>query len=147
LSIEVAMFSKEETNLLFWRYVVLLGILGIMSILGHNGMWLGVPVWLWTIFLWWVAHSFYSWQDRRELLKRCLIALPVAFSVAILLWLTNFRILICQSAGVLLFLALIGEAKNLKRHYVVTIIVAILLILLIIILTTLFPFIKNFKPI
>jgi len=112
--------------------LVFIGIiiwLGIMGIYGRSVMW-GNPNAMLGLGALLLLYSFNMWRDKKELVKRCVLALPFALLFIILLKVSGFRILGCCLSGLLLFYTLIIEAKNVKLHYVITLASALILLVL-----------------
>lgn len=114
------------TLLVFIGVVVVVGILGLN---GH-GISRGDPRLLWIAIPLLLIYSFNLWKDKKAFFKRCVLALPFAVIAAILLMVIGFKILISCIAGVLLFVSLVAETKNWKRHYVITLTTASIIIIL-----------------
>jgi len=133
------MFSEEEKDLMFWHYVVFGGIAGVLSLFFKHKNSFGSPLVLAAAFLTWMIYSFWHWESKRKLLKRCALATPFALLTVILLKLTIFRTSLYGplAMGVLLFALLTRPAKNLKGGFVISLVTGSILIVLLSILISL----------
>jgi hypothetical protein len=84
--------------------------------------WIAVPLLL--------LLSFSSWKDRKELFKRCILASPFVLLFILLLFGIGAKIQVICIFGTLLFVSLIDETRNWKRHYIITLISTAILFLL-----------------
>lgn len=110
--------------LLIFIVVVVTG--GILQLCGH-GLSYGDPRLLWISIPLLLFYSFNEWKDKRELLKRCILASPFALLMGVLLKVIGFEFLISCLGGALLFFALTKETTNWKRHYTITLAIAVVL--------------------
>ena len=109
--------------------IVFIGMLvafTISSLRGRTLMW-GDPIVIWAMGILLLLYSFDLWEDKKELAKRCFWALPFSLLVLVLAKISGFSILISCLSGLLLFYALIIEAKDVKLHYVITLITTLIL--------------------
>jgi len=132
-------FSEEEIHYVFWRYIVLCGAVAILEFCGLLDYSFGAPMIMWVIFLFWVVYSLFSWKDKREIFKRCVLALPFVLLAIVLLRLTVFGLSVSISCGVLLFIMLTTKTKNLKQHYIISLVTAAILIILVVVIKRLIP--------
>lgn len=132
------MFSKQETRIVLGIYVPLMVAWGILHLCGYHGIdYFGDPIVGWIILLIWIGNSLYSWKDKRAFLKRCVLALPFALLVVVLLGLTVFEFSDSWIFGVLMLILLTRETKNLKGDFVISLVIGTILISLLAILVVL----------
>jgi hypothetical protein len=133
------MLSREESGpfrILLGLVVPLVLVNFILRLCGYEHRGFGDPAIIWIVLLIWIVNSFFLWKNKKELLKRCALALPFALLAVILLRLTVFGPYGYSTwwAGILLFILLTTETKGVKGAFVVCLVVGIILISLLTIL-------------
>jgi hypothetical protein len=136
------MFSKEETKIVLGFLVPMMVAYGILHLCGYHIKSYGDPIVAWVLLLPWTIYLLYSWKDKKELLKRCVLALPFALLTVLLLrWFGVVAISDPSSwpwpFGVLMFILLTRETKNLKGGFVINLVIGTILISLLSILVIL----------
>ena len=133
------MFSEEERKTVLMFYVPLMVAWGILYLCGYHITYFGDPIVGWVLLVPWTVYLLYSWKDKRELLKRCVLALPFALLAVVLLRLAVFGFSDSWPwpFGILMFILLTRETKNLKHGFVVSLIIGTILISLLAILVIL----------
>ena len=129
--------EDEETQFMFWRYVVFGGILLILSLCGVGRDWFGDPTVGIALLLTWILYSIWSWKNKKELFKRFVLALPFALLIVVLLGLTVFELSDSWVFGMLMFFVLTAGKENLKQFFVIRLVIGAILISLLAILVTL----------
>jgi len=131
------MFSEEGMRYISWRYIVPMGIFGIMQFFPGHHVRRGDPVVVLALLLWWILYSLWSWKNKKELFKRWLLALPLGILATILLSFTGLGAYFSYIGGLLLFILLTRETKNFKQDYVVGLCVWTVLIIMLAVLYSL----------
>jgi len=108
----------------------------ILRVCGYHITSFGDPIVGWVLLLPWTIYLLYSWKDKRELFKRCVLALPFSTLTVVLLKLTVFRTSVPWVMGILMFVLLTRETKK-KGGFVISLITGAILIILISILAIL----------
>lgn len=134
--------ENEEIQTMFWHYVVFGGILLILSLCKVGRDWFGDPTVGAALLLTWILYSLWSWKDKKKLFIRFLLALPFALLTVLLLrWFGVVAIFAPSSwpwgLGILMFILLTRETKNLKRGFVINLIIGIILVSLLAVLVSL----------
>lgn len=131
--------ESEEIQTMFWHYVVFGGILLILSLCGDVSALFGDPIVGVALLLTWILYSLWSWKNKKELFKRCVLALPFALLTLVLLKFAVFRRSDSWpfAFGMLMFILLTRETKNLKGSFVISLIIGAILVILLAILVIL----------
>lgn len=131
--------ESEEIQTMFWHYVVFGGILLFLSLFGASSDSFGDPMVGVALLLTWILYSLWSWKNKKELFKRFVLALPFALLTLVLLRLTVFRRSDSWAFafGILMFVLLTRETKNLKGSFVISLIIGAILVSLLAILVIL----------
>jgi hypothetical protein len=77
-----------------------------------------------------VAFLVYTWKNKFELLKRCILAAPFVPIFAIAFRIAKFETVFSIHGGILIFLFLVVETDNWKRHFFITLMTAAIFIFL-----------------
>ncbi len=131
------MFSKEETRWVLGFLFPLFVAHVILYLCGYKDSSFGAPINKWVILLIFIGNSFFYWKDKKELLKRFVLALPFALLPVVLLGLTVFGISDAWVFGVLMFIVLTAGKENLKQFFVIRLIIGTILISLLAVAVTL----------
>lgn len=131
------MFSEEERKTVLMFYVPLMVAWGILYLCGYHITYFGDPIVGWLLLVPWTIYLLYSWKDKRELFKRCVLALPFSLLTVVLLKLTVFRTSVPWPLGILMFILLTRETKNLKGGFVINLVIGTILIILLAVLVIL----------
>lgn len=73
-----------------------------------------------------VAFLVYTWKNKFELLKRCILAAPFVPIFAIAFRIAKFNTVVSIHFGIMIFLCLVVEADNWKRHFFITLMTAVI---------------------
>jgi hypothetical protein len=92
-----------------------------------------------ALLLTWILYSLWSWKNKKALFRRCVLALPFALLTLLLLKLTFFRSSDSwpSALGILMFILLTRETKNLKGSFVISLIIGAILVSLLAVLVIL----------
>jgi len=84
----------------------------------------------WLLLISWTIYLLNSWKDKRELFKRCVLALPFSLLVVVLFRLTVFRLSDSWpfDFGIIMFILLTAGTKNWKQHFVFSLVIGTILI-------------------
>jgi hypothetical protein len=131
--------ESEEIQTMFWHYVVFGGILLVLSVCKVGSGWFGDPIVGVALLLTWILYSLWSWKNKKALFRRCVLALPFALLTLLLLKLTFFRSSDSwpSALGILMFILLTRETKNLKGSFVISLIIGAILVSLLAVLVIL----------
>lgn len=102
-------------------FIGMLVVFTVSSLRGRTLMW-GDPMIVWGMGILLLLYSFNLWEDKKELIKRGCLALPLAVLFMIIAILSGFTAFVFCLLGLLLFYALIIEVKDIKLHYTITLI-------------------------
>lgn len=134
--LEAQMFTKDDKIWVLGFLVPFMVIHVILYLFGYKGQGMGDPINKWIALVLYIGISLFIWE-KKEFIKRCILALPFALLIVLLLRFTLFGLSGSCVFGILMFVLLTIETKNLKGSFAIKLIVGIILISLMVIFVTL----------
>jgi len=112
------------TLLVFIGFLI---IITISSLCGGRTLMSGEPEGVWILALLWLFYSSDLQKDKKEMARRCFLALPFSLLTVVLTTVSGFEMNFSCISGLMLLYALMLKAKNIKVHYIVTLVTVSLL--------------------
>ena len=115
-------------NVLLSKLLWLIEILVLIAILGlykHLGIKPGHPIALGTVCLFFIIYLLWSWKNKPEFAKRCILAAPFATLLTIVFRIVGFELVFSIYVGIATFLFLVIKTDNWKLHFSITLMTAL----------------------
>ena len=116
----MVMFREEDKKVWLWFVIPFLTGYFLLYFLGYRVSYMGSAGAIWLTFFAWCIFLLGYWEDKKELIKRCLLALPVGFLTIFASSFTFLGLYRSIPAGIVIFMWLTAAKR---KHFVFTLIV------------------------
>lgn len=110
------------------RLLMIIIVLVVNAVVGHyrgRGIQAGDPLAFWISYLFIIVYLLYTWKNKFELVKRCILAAPFAPLSSIVFKVVGFETHFSILVGIGIFLFMVIKIDDWKRHFVITLLAAV----------------------
>lgn len=122
------MFSETEKKWYLGYVAPLLVAHIILGLCGYKDSSFGAPINGWIIVAIYIGNQFYWWKNKKAFLLRCLLALPFALLITIIMGLTAFGFTHAWVFGILMFILLTVGKEESKQMIATRLVIGVVLI-------------------
>jgi hypothetical protein len=108
--------------------LIILAICGVIKFFRHYGISYGDPVIFWLVCATFGIYLLLSWKNNISLLKRCIVAMPLASVLALIPVFAGFSTVTSIHLGITIYLLLLIRTENLRQHFTITLTTATIIL-------------------